>query len=326
MALLDLRKAFDSVWHEGLVHKLIMYKYPIYLIKLILSYLSNRTAFVVCQSAFSFHFDVTSGVPQGSLIAPHLFNVFINDIPIPSKGHLSLYADDTAFFVQFPWKNLKSIKSELSKTINRLHNYFNDWKIRLNESKTEFIVFSKSSKMIQKVSNDSINFNGEQFSFKDSVKYLGVVLDRKLTFKHHIDSLISKASAVTYSSLYCLLSRNSSASVDSKIRIYKSFIRPILTYACPVFINSALCHLNKLQLFQNKVLRMILNVNWFDFKSVNEIHNTANMPLVTDFISRLTANFYEKVAHHSNDLYSSLGQYDNDSLSFRVKHKLPKPL
>jgi len=120
MALLDLRKAFDSVWHDGLIHKLLKSNYPSHLIRILQSYIDSRSAFVTCQSAQSFHFDVTSGVPQGSLIAPHLFNLFLNDIPVPSKGHLSLYADDTAYFVQYPWKDLKSIKSQLLKTVNQL--------------------------------------------------------------------------------------------------------------------------------------------------------------------------------------------------------------
>ena len=290
------------------------------------SYICNRSAFVVCQSTYSSLFDVTSGVPQGSLIAPHLFNLFLNDIPIPPKGHLSLYADDTAFYVQFPWKNLKSIKSELTKTVSCLQNYFHDWKINLNESKTEFIIFTKSTKMIQMMNNDTIVLNGETFSWKDSVKYLGVVLDRKLNFKYHIENSIRKASAASFSSLYCLLSRNSHVSIDSKLRIYKSYIRPIISYACPVFANAAACHLNKLQLFQNKILRMISDIHWYDFKSVNEIHDSAKMPLISNFISRLTANFYSKIVHHPNDLFASLGQYNYNALSFRVKHKLPKPI
>ena len=326
MVLLDLRKAFDSVWHDGLIHKLITCNYPSYLIKLLQSYLSDRSAFVVCQSAFSYLFDVTSGVPQGSLIAPHLFNIFINDVPLPNKGQLSLYADDTAYLIQFPWKNLKSIKAELIKTLRTLQVFFNDWKIKLNETKTEFIVFTKSTKMIEKLKNDSIIFNGQSFEWKDTVKYLGLVLDRKLTFKHHIERAISKASAVSFSSLYCLLSRKSHATTDSKLRIYKSFVRPILTYACPVFANAASCHLNKLQIFQNKILRMILNVNWFDFQSVKMIHDSGKTPLVFDFMSRLTTNFYSKVVNHCNDLFSSLGQYNQESLGFRVKHKLPKRL
>lgn len=326
MALLDLRKAFDSVWHDGLIHKLFTYNYPLYLIKLLQSYLSDRSAFVACNSAFSYLFDVTSGVPQGSLIAPHLFNVFINDIPIPPKGQLSLYADDTAFLVQFPWKNLKSIKAELCKTVRILQVFFSDWKIHLNESKTEFIIFTKSTKMLQKLRNDSISFNNQSFEWKESVKYLGINLDCKLLFRCHIENAINKASAASFSSLYCLLSRNSFASLDSKLRIYKAIIRPILTYACPIFINAARCHLNKLQIFQNKILRMILNINWYDFQSVREFHDSAKVPLIIDFMSRLTDNFYAKVAHHTNDLFSSLGQYDYNSLGFRAKHKLPKPI
>ena len=329
MVLLDLRKAFDSVWHDGLVHKLLQYNYPVYLIKIIHSYLKDRTAFVTCQSADSFYFDVTSGVPQGSLIAPHLFNLFLKDIPIPRKGHLSLYADDTAFSVQMAWKNLKPIKLELLKTVSCLPTYFQDWKIQINESKTEFIMFSmfsKSTKMIEKTAHDSISFNGQLFSWKEAVKYLGVVLDRKLIFKHHIDSSINKASAASFSSLYCLLSRNSVVSTDSKLRIYKSYIRPILTYGCPIFSNAAACHLNKLQLFQNKILRVIHDVHWSDFKSNEILHKLSNLPSIKAFVTNVTNNFYGKIIHHPNDLISSLGQYNHDSLSFRVKHRLPRAL
>jgi len=326
MVLLDLRKAFDSVWHDGLLHKLIQYKYPTYLIKLIQSYLRDRSAFVSCFSAYSYTFDVTSGVPQGSLIAPHLFNLFLNDIPIPRKGQLSLYADDTAYFVQSNWKNLKSIKSELIKSVYSLQNYFHDWKIKLNETKTEFIVFSKSSKMIEKLKSDSLSLSSLSFTWNDSVKYLGIVLDKKLCFKHHIDYSINKASAASFSSLYCLLSRNSLASIDSKLRVYKACIRPILTYGCPIFANAAACHLKKLQLFQSKILRMIHDIHWYDFKSNESIHDLSNMPLISCFISRLTSKFYSKVTHHTNDLFSSLGQYDYDTLNFRAKHRLPKPV
>lgn len=326
MALLDLRKAFDSVWHDGLLHKLINNNYPTYLIKILQSYLQQRSAYVTCQSAHSFIFDVLSGVPQGSLIAPHLFNLFLNDIPIPTKGDLCLYADDTAYFVQYPWKNLKSIKSDLIKTVGNLQTYFHDWKIKLNKAKTEFIIFSKSTKMLQNLINDPVIFNGQTFNWKDTVKYLGVILDRKLTFKQHVEHAVNKASAASFSSLYCILNRKSCASIDCKLRIYKSHIRPILTYACPVFANAAHCHLNKLQLFENKLLRMIQNIHWNDFKSTEVIHDSANIPLISKFMSRLTANFYSKVVHLQNNLFSNLGQYNQDSLSFRVKHKLPKPM
>jgi hypothetical protein len=326
IVLLDLRKAFDSVWHDGLIHKLIVSKYPQHLIKLIQSYLKGRSAYVFFQSVDSYTFSVSSGVPQGSIIAPHLFNLFINDIFIPRKGHLSLFADDTAFFVQSSWKNLKTIKSDLVKTFNSLQNYFKDWKINLNEAKTEFSVFTKSTKMIEKLSDDVITVNNKTFSWSESIKYLGVILDRKLTFKHHINYSINKASAACFSSLYCILNRNSHVSIDSKLRIYKSYIRPILTYGCPVFSNAALCHSNKLQLFQNKILRMIHNIHWNDFKSTDEIHDLSKVPLICNFISKLTDKFYSKIPLHPNDLFSSLGQYNSETLRFRAKHKLPRAL
>jgi Reverse transcriptase (RNA-dependent DNA polymerase)/Endonuclease-reverse transcriptase len=324
IALLDLRKAFDSVWHDGLIHKLVKGDYPIYLTKIIHSYLSRRIAYVSFQSSNSSTFVVTSGVPQGSLIAPHLFNLYINDIPIPQKGHLSLFADDTAYYTQVPWKNLKSVKSELIKNVSSLQEYFSDWKIQLNDSKTEFSIFTKSSKMVKKMANDTISFNNEFFTWKDSVKYLGVILDKKLIYSHHIDTSIQKASSICFGSFYCLLRRKSPVSIDSKLRIYKSYIRPVLTYACPAFSNAAKCHLNKLQLFQNKILRMILNVKWTDFRTTNDIHDDCKIPLIKDFIANTTDKFYSKTVHHPNSMFTSLGQYSSDSLGFRAKHKLPR--
>jgi hypothetical protein len=255
-----------------------------------------------------------------------LFNLFINDIPIPNNGHLCLYADDTALVVDAQWKNLKTVKNLLLKSLHSIHNFFVDWKIHLNESKTEFSIFSKSTKMLQKMRNDKIVYNNSSFDWKPSVKYLGVVLDNKLLFKEHIDLIVKKASAACFSSLYCLLKRNSHVSLDSKLRIYKAYIRPIMTYACPVFANAANCHINKLQLFQNKILRMILDIKWNDFKSTQDIHDSANIPLIRDFIVKISRNFYSKSLSHSNHLINKLGNYDTDSLPFPVKHRLPKPL
>ncbi|CAG9804526.1 unnamed protein product [Chironomus riparius] len=180
--------------------------------------------------------------------------------------------------------------------------------------------------MLEKTRNDRIFYNNLAFDWKSSVKYLGVTLDNKLLFKDHIDNVIHKASAHSFSSFYCILKRNSHASLESKLRIYKSYIRPIMTYACPIFVNAAKCHINKLQLFQNKILRMILDIHWDDFKSNKDIHDSANIPLIKDYIDKITNNFYSKSNSHSNHLIANLGNYDADSLPFVAKHRLPKPV
>ena len=126
--------------------------------------------------------------------------------------------------------------------------------------------------MIKATKNDIINFDNHTYNWSPVVRYLGIHLDSKLLFKYHIEKSINKAQGICFSSLYCLLNRKSPVSLDSKLRIYKACIRPILTYGCPVFANTAKCHMNKLQLFQNKLLGMILNFKWSDFKSVEEIH------------------------------------------------------
>ena len=97
MALLDIEKAFDNVWHDGLVFKLQRFNFPIFLVKIIKNYLSNRSFQVFLNNIPSDTFNVDAGVPQGSLLRPVLFNIFTSDAPpLPGGGIMSMFADDTA--------------------------------------------------------------------------------------------------------------------------------------------------------------------------------------------------------------------------------------
>jgi endonuclease/exonuclease/phosphatase family metal-dependent hydrolase len=321
LVLLDLEKAFDSVWHDGLLHKLLSNRYPNYLIKLMSSFLCDRSAFVETKGEKSTQYPIPAGVPQGSLLSPHLFNIFVNDIPTPHNCEIAMFADDTGLICDVPWKNAKSITKTLTGALEVVSDYFGEWKIRLNKSKTEFTVFTKSPKMIRKLNESPPVFQNETFSWKPEVEYLGVTLDQKLLFKAHIEKSTYKTKALLYKSLYCIMKRNNSTPTDTKLQVYRSVIRPIMTYACPVFNNAAATHLNKLQVVQNNALRLALNAEWST--PIIELHKEANVPTIREFIDKLTANFYDKAKVHDNSLINSLGNYTKDNLGFRLKHRLP---
>ena len=109
-----------------------------------------------------------------------------------------------------------------------------------------------------------------------------------MTFKKHIEYVRERAN-VAMKILYPLISRKSKLHLTNKLLIYKLAIRPIFTYACPAFINIANCHLKKLQIIQNKALRMILNKNRFE--RIQKIHEEAKVPLVKEYIDKLTTKF-----------------------------------
>ena len=321
MVLLDVEKAFDSVWHEGLLHKLLVLKIPIFLTRLIKSYLCDRKSFVEFNGSQSFTYNLPAGVPQGSLLSPFLFNVFINDISLPSNCFLAIYADDTAIYADVTWKNIKRLKSTLESALRKVSIYFDQWKIKINHTKTDAIVFSHSRVMKRKLPLNPLTLNGNQIEWKDSVKYLGVHLDDKLNFKLHIQNAIIK-SKKAIAALYPIIKKNSSASFRSKLTIYKSYIRPILTYACPVYSNCPKTHFNKLQIMQNKCLRMVTSSPFHT--RITELHSKTKVPYVRDFVDKSTEKFYCSTKSHENDLIRNLGDYTTDSLPFRVKHKMPR--
>ncbi|GFV85321.1 RNA-directed DNA polymerase from mobile element jockey [Trichonephila clavipes] len=120
---LDIQKAFDRVWIGGLIYKLIINNFPPALIHVINSYLTNRSYQVRVKDSLSNVYNVNIGAPQGSLLGPIIFNIYINDIPTHPQTSLNIYADDTA--IATTYKNHKYITKQLNNHLMLLEIYFN---------------------------------------------------------------------------------------------------------------------------------------------------------------------------------------------------------
>ncbi|GFW19843.1 RNA-directed DNA polymerase from mobile element jockey [Trichonephila clavipes] len=138
---LDIQKAFDRVWHTGLLFKLITYKIPPPLIFLINSYISDHSFTVKINRTFSQLKKINAGVAQGSILAPTLFNLYVNDIIKNTNTVTCMHADDTAILSRH--RNLDTLVENINEHLAHLETWFSVWKIALNSSKTEAVFFSK---------------------------------------------------------------------------------------------------------------------------------------------------------------------------------------
>jgi len=124
---------------------------------------------------------------------------------------------------------------------------------------------------------------GAEVSWQSESKYLGVIIDKTITLKPHIDYVIERAN-IAIRVLYPLINRKSKLDLRNKLLIYKLAIRPILTYACPAMRGIAKTHINRLQILQNKTLKMILNVSRFERTA--SIHEWTEVPLIEEYINK----------------------------------------
>ena len=127
-----------------------------------------------------------------------------------------------------------------------------------------------------------------QIEWKNEAKYLGVILDKRLTYRKHVDFVLQKAQ-MAIRLLYPLMCRKAKLDKNNKILLYKSCIRPIFTYAAPLMTQLANSNIAILQRFQNRVLKMIINLPFWTNTQI--LHDICNVEFVSDFIARLHENF-----------------------------------
>ena len=191
---IDISQAFDKVWHEGLVFK-ITQLLPESVHKLIRSYLLDRKFQIKSKLAISSQRKISAGVPQGSILGPLLYLLFTADMPTSPVTHTSTFADDTAFLSIHRQSDVAS--QRLQTHIEVLEDWLNKWKIKVNASKCVHIIFT-----LRKESCPPITINGVRVPEHNYVKYLGIHLDRRLTWAHHIAAKITQIKLRT-ASLAC---------------------------------------------------------------------------------------------------------------------------
>lgn len=314
---LDLERAFDKVWIEGLLYKMIKLNIPAYIIKIINSFLNNRTFRVRINATLSSIKTTKAGVPQGSLLGPTLFNLYVHDLPTVNNSTLAMFADDTAILTQ--GTTIETTIQRLQNAVNVTCDWYQKWKIKINPTKSQAKMFTLKRYThlpTIRLNNDDIPWNPKDAA----VKYLGVHLHAKLNWGYHLNKKINECHTRLIL-LYPLINRKSHLRSDCSLLIYKAILRPILTYACPVWSNAPKSSLKKLQTMQNKVLRLAINCPWFIRNS--QIHQELSVPLISDYIHKLTSNFFKKLVMCPSATKLNLGQKNIHS---RIKRKLPQDL
>ncbi len=188
---LDISKAFDKVWHEGLIFKLKQNGIRGNLLDFFISYLSDRHQRVGINGSYSEYSRVESGVPQGSVLGPLLFLIYINDLEQNLKSNVKFYADDTMLYsvVQDPIVSAANLNHDL----NLIQSWAHQWKMQFNpdplKQATEIIFSCKRNKP----SHPPLFFNGNEVASESEQKHLGLILTPGLSFSKHLYEKIKKS-------------------------------------------------------------------------------------------------------------------------------------
>ena len=228
---LDISKAFDKVWHDGLIHKLKCNGISGNLLNFFKNYLSNRHQRVVLNGIASDWRDINAGVPQGSVLGPLLFLVYINDLTDNISSHMRLFADDSSLFTRV--EGIHETHDKLVADLRTVTNWAYQWKMVFNPDITKQaieVIFSVKKK---KPVHPELVFNGIPVSREENTKHLGIYLDSGLNFSKHIREAVLKATKGI--SLLKYLSKYVSRKVLDLS--YKLYVRPHLDYGDVLYHN-----------------------------------------------------------------------------------------
>ena len=248
----DLKSAFDKVWKEGLLIKLLRKQVCGKMFAWIENYLFQRTARVKLGGHLSNLVKLREGVPQGGVISPTLFVIFIDDIADQLTCHIprALHADDLAVWTSA--EHATTVACRMQTALNSISSWAHEWMVTINKTKTEATMFSLSPKK----EAFTLTIDGQDVPHQETPTYLGVKLDRKLTWGPNISSMETKAVKKT-AVMKKLAGTRWGANSKILTQVYTGSVRPLLEYASTSWSTAAKTNTARLTKVHNQSLRLI---------------------------------------------------------------------
>jgi hypothetical protein len=283
---LDFKRAFETINRDLLVEKLYNCGFDDTAVKWFKNYLTDRKQQTKIGNIISNMTDCTTGVPQGSILGPLLFIIYINDmIKIVKNCKLKLFADDSLLYVECNDVNEGILK--LNEDLTTIYAYLCFNKLSLNVKKTKAMIIGRNTITPM----DILKINNEAIEFVEEIKYLGIIIDKKLDFNSHLDYVCKKINKK-----YHMLRRlKMKLTTESMIILYNSLIGPHIDYCSTILFLLNDTQLKKIQKIQNKIMRLILNVRWDTH--IREMVYTLQWQTIKQRIYFNTIKFLYKIDH-----------------------------
>ena len=298
----DIEKAFDKVPHKILINKLKGYNINNPVIKWITSFLTNRKQRVRLQACFSEFADVLSGIPQGSILGPILFLIYINDLldACTNDSALYVYADDAKLFKHvFNLNDTNSLQNDL----NNICDWIKNAHLKLNTNKCKIISFGRKMNIDSKYYIDNVQL--ERVSF---ISDLGVIFDSQLNFNNHINEKIRKAN-----SMLGIIRRNFGlVPQDVFLLLYCSLVRSHLEYANTVWNPHSKIAIEKLEKVQIRATKLVYSIKHLEYEE-----RLKKLRLPTLRYRRLRGDLIEvyKIVTHYNEDVNCLFNFNCDYIT-----------
>ena len=266
---IDFKKAFDVIDHTILIKKLSYYGLSETCVRFLESFLCNREQCVSFNKEMSVVTTIERGVPQGSVLGPLLFSIYINDLPLNiSDGECDMFADDTSIHVSD--RSHESVISKLQLSATQAFQWASCNKMDIHPDKTKFMIITTRQKHQRLPTNhNSIIVNGHKITRVSETRFLGLIVDDKLSWSNHIHNLTSSIAKAVYQ-----LARIKNF-IDERCRksFYHAYIHSKLQYGLLIFGGAAANQVRPLKSLQKRALRLIvkhkLNLHDDIFQSLN---------------------------------------------------------
>ena len=293
----DLSKAFDTLDHDVLLQKLDHYGIRGKWYTWLKSYLAHRKQFVDLNGEVSSTKNISVGVPQGSILGPLLFLIYINDLPAALKKLIAImFADDTNLIIK--GNNIAELSSAINQDLITLSDFFRANKLKLNVGKTNMVCFRKKSLEFAK-EQLIVTLDGEQIACENQATFLGITLDSHLSWEPHCNRIANRMAQNAG-----VLNRvKNFIPLDSRKILYHSLVSSHFTYGLEAWGSCQPRFTQRIRTIQKKAIRSVSNSGWLSH-SEPRMRNLGILAMQDQYRYQCAGMIFDMLHGHAPDVYN----------------------